>query len=156
MSMSEIDISPREFIYMGIHMLANRLQILGDRYDPTITSKQWHVLAVISKFEKTQPNIGDVANVLGTSRQNIKKIANILQLRGFIKMEKDQRDKRNTLLHLTEQCYEYYEDKKQKEHEYLETIFSGLDDDELKNLMSGMGKLLGNIEHMLEEGQSSP
>ena len=151
MSMSEVDISPQEYIYMSIHMLANRLQILGDRFDPTISSKQWHVLAVISKFDKKQPNIGDIANVLGTSRQNIKKIANILQQRGFIRMEKDKNDMRNILLYLTEQCDEYYKGREQMEHEYLESIFFGLNDDEFKNLKSGMAKLFNNIENLLEE-----
>jgi len=154
MAMSEVDISPQEYIYMAIHMLANRLQILGDRFDPTISSKQWHVLAVISKFEKKQPNIGDIANVLGTSRQNIKKIANILQQRGFIRMEKDKNDMRNILLYLTEQCEAYYKGREQMEREYLESIFSGLDDDELKNIKSGMTKLLTNIENLLEEDRN--
>jgi len=149
--MSEVDISPQEYIYMSIHMLANRLQILGDRFDPTISSKQWHVLAVISKFDKKQPNIGDIANVLGTSRQNIKKIANILQQRGFIRMEKDKNDMRNILLCLTEKCGEYYKGREQMEREYLESIFSGLNDDELKNIKSGMTKLYNNIENMLEK-----
>jgi len=151
--MSDINISAQEYIYMAIHMLANRLQVLGDRFDPTISSKQWHVLAVISKFEKAPPNIGDVANVLGTSRQNIKKMASILQQRGFVRMEKDENDMRNILLNLTEQCAEYYRSREQLEHEYLAGVFSGLDDDMLNALKSGMGLLLGNIESMLEKGQ---
>jgi len=153
MSMSDIDISAQEYVYMAIHMLANRLQVLGDRFDPTVSSKQWHVLAVISKFEKAPPNIGDVAYVLGTSRQNIKKIANILQQRGFIRMEKDRNDMRNILLHLTEQCAEYYRNREQMEREYLESVFSGLDDNVLHDLKNGMGMLLSNIEGMLEKGK---
>ena len=153
MSMSEVNISPQEYIYMAVHMLANRLQILGDRFDPTISSKQWHVLAVISKFDKKQPNIGDVARVLGTSRQNIKKIANILQHRGFIRMEKDKSDKRNILLFLTDQCDEYYKSREQLENEYLASVFSGMDNHSLEGLMSGMSKLLGNIENLLEKGR---
>ena len=140
---------------MATHMLSNRLQILGDRFDPTITSKQWHVLAVISKFDQKQPNIGDVARVLGTSRQNIKKIANILQHRGFVKMEKDRNDMRNILLTLTEQCEEYYKGREQMEHDYLESVFSGLDDEALNSLMSGMSKLLSNVESLLERSEDS-
>jgi len=44
------------------------------------------------------PNIGDIADVLGTSRQNIKKIANILERQGFLKMEKDKNDLRSIQL----------------------------------------------------------
>ena len=150
--MSKADISPREYIYMAIHMLANRLQILGDRFDPTVSSKQWHVLAVISKFDKKQPNIGDVARILGTSRQNIKKIVNILQHRGFIRMEKDKSDMRNILLYLTDHCDEYYKSREHLENEYLTNLFSGIDDSGLYSLMSGMGKLLGNIETLMEKG----
>ena len=91
-------INYQAFIYAAIHTLANRLQVIGDKIDPALSTKQWFVLAAVSKFKDKPPNIGDIADVLGTSRQNIKKMANILERQGFLRMEKDKNDLRNIQL----------------------------------------------------------
>ena len=154
MNTTKMELSNRAFIYGAIHLLANRLQTLGDRLDPAISSKQWLLLAVVSKFKESPPNIGDVAEVFGTSRQNVKKMAILLENRGFLKLEKDKRDLRSIRLFLTEQCYEYFKSREQQENEYLERIFSGLDDEMLHTLCSGMGKLAKNIDTLLEGGKN--
>ncbi|MCL2573178.1 MAG: MarR family transcriptional regulator [Defluviitaleaceae bacterium] len=149
MKLKNIDISNQAFIYAAIHLLSNRMQIIGDKIDLTISSKQWFVLAAVSKFKDTPPNIGDIADGLGTSRQNIKKMANILEQRGFLHMEKDKSDSRNIRLYLTQRCNDYFESREQQEMEYLEGIFSGIDDEILATLREGLGKLVDNIDTML-------
>ena len=152
MKIADADISSQAFIFAAIHFLANRMQVLGDRIDPTVSGKQWFVLAVISKFESAPPNIGDVAAVLGTSRQNIKKMALILERHGFLRLEKDPRDLRNIRLHLTEQCYSYFKGREQQEDAYLEGIFAGMDGEMLDTLRSGMNKLIENMDTLLKTG----
>jgi len=150
LKITDVDISAQAFIFAAIHLLANRMQTLGDKIDPTISSKQWFVLAVVNKFESTPPNIGDVAAVLGTSRQNIKKMALILEKHGFLHLDKDKQDARNIRLFLTEKCYSYFKGREQQENEYLESIFAGIDDKMLTTLRSGMNKMIENIDTMLE------
>ena len=149
MKITDVDIPKQAFIYAAIHVLANRMQALGDKVDPTISTKQWFVLAAVSKFNKPPPNIGDIAKVLGTSRQNIKKMANILEQRGFLKLEKDKNDLRSIQLFLTEQCNEYFKGREQQENEYLKSIFLGMNDEELTALCGGMSKLIENIDALL-------
>ena len=149
MKITDVDIPKQAFIYAAIHVLANRMQALGDKVDPTISTKQWFVLAAVSKFNKPPPNIGDIAKVLGTSRQNIKKMANILEQRGFLKLEKDKNDLRSIQLFLTEQCNEYFKGREQQENEYLKSIFLGMNDEELAALCGGMSKLIENIDALL-------
>ena len=152
MKITDIDVSKQGFIYGAIHLLANRLQTVGDRIDPTISSKQWFLLAVIAKFTEAPPNIGDVAEVLGTSRQNVKKMANILERQGFLKMEKDKSDLRSIQLFLTKKCRAYFKSREQQEIECLERIFVGMDDEILNNLCVGMNKLIENISVILGDG----
>ena len=152
MKITDINMPMQAFIYGGIHILSNRLQTVGDRIDPTISAKQWFLLAVISKFNEKPPNIGDAAEALGTSRQNIKKMALILEKRGFLKLEKDSADLRSIRLFLTEKCGEYFKSREQQEHEYIERIFSGMDDEMLAALCSGIRKLAENIDIMLKDG----
>ena len=150
MKITDVNIPPQPFIFAAIHMLANRFQTLGDRIDPTISSKQWFVLAVVSKFEDTPPNIGDVASVLGTSRQNIKKMALILEKRGFLRLEKDAHDQRNIRLFLTEECYSYFKGREQQENAYLESIFANMDDAALTTLRGTLNTLIQNVDILID------
>ena len=150
MKITNIDIPKQAFIYAAIHLLANRMQNLGNKIDPTISTKQWFVLAAVSKFNKAPPNIGNIAEILGTSRQNIKKMANILVRRGYLTLERDKNDLRSIRLFLTKQCDEYFKNREQQENEYLERIFLGMDDEELVALCNGMSKLIENIDALLD------
>ena len=150
MKITDVDMPMQEFIFATILILSNKLQTLGDKIDPIISTKQWFVLAAISKFIETPPNIGDIANALGTSRQNIKKMTNILEQRGFLKMEKDKNDLRNIQLFLTEQCHDYFKGREQLEINYIKRIFSGIDDKTLNTLCNGISILFHNVENLLE------
>ena len=155
MKITDMDIQKQAFIYGAIHILANRLQTVGDRIDPAISSKQWFLLAIVAKFTESPPNIGDVAEVLGTSRQNVKKMANILEMQGFLKLEKDKDDLRSIRIFLTEKCGDYFKSREQLEVKYIERIFSGIDDEMLDSLCSGLGKLAKNIDVLLEGGANA-
>ena len=143
------------FVYGAIHLLANRMQILGDKIDPTISTKQWFVLATVSKFNETPPNIGDVAKLLGTSRQNIKKMADTLEQRGYLRLEKDQNDLRSTKLFLTVSCYDYFKSREQKENEYINNLFLDIDNEMLDTLCRSMNKLIENIDRMIDNDENS-
>ena len=155
MKITDMDIPKQAYIYGAIQMLANRLQTVGDRIDPTMSSKQWFLLAIVTKFTEVPPNIGDVAEVLGTSRQNVKKMANILERQGFLKLEKDKDDLRSIRLFLTEKCDSYFKSREQLEGEYIERIFSGIDDEVLDSLCAGLGKLAKNIDVLLGGGANA-
>ena len=150
MKITDIDMPKQAFIYGAIHMLSNRLQTVGDRIDPTISSKQWFLLAVVSKFKEAPPNVSNVAEVLGTSRQNVKKMANILEAQGFLRLGKNKSDLRSIQLFLTERCYNYFKSREKQEAEYIERIFSGIDNEALDSLCIGLIKLAENIDKLLE------
>ena len=151
MKLTDIDVSKQAFIYAAIHLLSNRLQTLGDKLDPTISSKQWLLLAAIAQFGERPPNLGDIASGFGVSRQSIKKMANILERRGFLRLEKDQNDLRSIQLFLTEKCNDYFQSREQRDNEYIKRIFRGIDDETLASLSNGMGKLIENLDTLLED-----
>jgi DNA-binding MarR family transcriptional regulator len=150
MKFSQMYLSKPAFIYGAIFSLANRMQTLGDRVDPSVSQKQWFVLATVSVFDDGSPNIGDIAKILGTSRQNIKKIAVILEKKGYLKLEKNKNDLRSIHLLLTDSCYEYFKSREQQENEYIEAIFHDIDDDLINSLCAGMSKLIKNIDCMVD------
>lgn len=155
MKVKQMEMPKQAYIYGAIHILSNRMQTLGDKIDPTISNKQWFLLAVVSKFKETPPNIGNVAEVLGTSRQNVKKMANILEKRGFLKLEKNKSDLRNIQLFLTEKCGDYFKSREQQELEYMAHIFSDIDNKTLDSLCNGLEQLSKNIDKLLGDNTNA-
>ena len=70
---SVITVENRKFIFASLFLLANKLQTVGDRWDETITFKQW-LLLIIIQFKESYPTLTETAELIGTSRQNIKQL----------------------------------------------------------------------------------
>lgn len=113
-------IKMKSYIYGRLFAVANRLQVLGDKFDKNLSTKQWFLIAVIESFEEEKPTISMTAERMGTSRQNVKKMADILKKKGFLEIIKDEHDARIQRLIPTQYCREYFKARGQKEEEYIE------------------------------------
>ena len=142
------NIDEKSFIFGSIFTLANRLQILGDKFDKNITIKQWLLLAGISTYTEYAPTLSEVAILIGNSRQNVKKMALILEREGFLSLVKDSHDARILRLSLTKKCTDYFDNREHKEQVFLDTLFRGLDPVLMNGLYEGIIKLTNNIEEM--------
>jgi len=143
------DMHNKAYIFGTIFTLSNKLQMLGDQMDPKLTVKQWMFLAGIVKSNNHSPTISEVAGLIGSSRQNVKKMAIILEKRGFISMSKDKRDARIVRLTLTECCNKYLKQREQKENAFIEAIFQNLGSQDLDLLARAIRKLDGNVDRIL-------
>lgn len=144
--MNELD--KQAYIFGGIFTLANRLQILGDKLDENITTKQWLLIAIISKSENPSPTLSEVAEIIGSSRQNVKKMATILQKRGFVSLTKDPHDARMVRISLTPECITYFQNRDEKELQFMKKLFAGFDESLTDGLYEGFIKLAENIVEM--------
>lgn len=88
------DLEKKSHIFGSLFILANRVQILGDKVDPVLSIKQWLLIAAIPQFKSGSPTISDIAKMIGSSRQNVKKMALILEKIGFVRLSKDDNDAR--------------------------------------------------------------
>jgi len=55
---------------------------------------------------------------------------------------------RNIKVSLTEKCFDYFKSREQQENDYIEKIFSGIDDELLNSLQKGMSIMIENIDGM--------
>lgn len=122
--------------------MSNRLQLLGDRRYKELSLKQAFVLWNISLFDDYFLNLKDIAQFVGTSSQNVKKIINILEKKGFVKAGKDETDRRSLRVALTTKGKEHYLERGKKEEQYLEELFADFDDEMLMGLYQGLYKLM--------------
>ncbi|MBC8080907.1 MAG: MarR family transcriptional regulator [Gorillibacterium sp.] len=132
-------------IFGVIFALANRLQILGDKLDGNITIKQWLLLAAIFKNPSPSPSLSEVGDMIGNSRQNVKKMAMILEKQGFVTLIKDVSDARMVRISLTPKCIAYFAKRVDKESQFMEKLYNGFEGDLTNGLYNGLIKLFDNI-----------
>lgn len=145
--------SMEAYIYGGIFALSNKLQLIGDKFDYNISTKQWFLIAIIVSFQEEAPTISMTAERIGTSRQNIKKMANILEQRGFLVIVKDKEDGRIQRLELTKHCIDYFEQRREREEKYMESLFADFDKEMLFVFFRGMKQFERNINRMEKENE---
>jgi DNA-binding MarR family transcriptional regulator len=142
------DEAAKGYIFATIFTLANKLQVIGDRFDPNVTIKQWLFLVGLSTC-KEPPMVSEVSDLIGYSRQNAKRIALMLEQTGFVKVIKDPKDNRILRIILTEACRDYFSRRYDKEVDSLNALFSGLDSGLIKGLGEGLKALETNVERIL-------
>lgn len=140
--MSELE--QKAYIFGTIFTLSNRLQVLGDEFDKNITTKQWLFLVGVSRF-KEPPTISEVANFIGYSRQNAKRIASALHETGYVTISKDRNDARALRIKLNPKCTEYFKKRDKREIEFLERLFTGFDTELTDGVYRGLIRLEQNI-----------
>lgn len=137
------------FIFGTIFILANKLQVLGDRILDGMTMKQWLLTALISQFRDGPPTLGEVSELMGSSHQNVKQIALKLQEKGFLRIEKDGVDSRALRLILTEKSDVYWKVREVEDMTFLRELFADLTEEELNVMVCGMRKLNQKVLEML-------
>ncbi len=141
------ELEQKAYAFATIFTLSNRLQVLGDAFDKNITTKQWLFALGVSRF-KEPPTISEVANFIGYSRQNAKRIASALHELGFVTISKDKSDARALRIELTSKCIEYFAERDKREVKFLEELFTGFDAESTLSLHKGITKLEHNVKAM--------
>ena len=136
--------------FAKIFLLNNKLQYIIDKelQKDLLTTKQFLLIAAIEKGFDNPPSVKEVAYALGTSHQNIKQIANQLQRKGFIAMEKDPDDRRVTRLKVTEKNRRYWDSKAGEHEEVVFGLFSFLNEEEISIFHSTINKMLSSLDEI--------
>jgi len=132
----------------NIFILGNRFQAILDRQlkEMGLTAKQWFALEVIREVFSGPPTLNQVAEVLGSSRQNVKELVRKLEARGYITTGPDPRDRRMLRLTLTGASPQEQERRRRLDREFLDQVFSGFSDEEMHCLFEGLERLSGFVQ----------
>lgn len=101
-----------------------------------VTSRQWLLLALLTRRFPTAPTLSEAAEAYGTSRQNVKQLAEQLQDRGFVALRADPGDARKLRIHVLPTVAETFDTpaEQAREAELLRQLFAPLSDDDLRAL----------------------
>ena len=129
----------------------NRLQTAGDSFYEEITCKQFFLMACMSLFQDSAPTANDLAKVMGCSRQNVKEILTSLEKKGFVALNPCETDKRKRMVVLTEKAEKTALKYREKEIEFLEKLYEGVSDEEIKSVYHVLSKMEDNLNLFNEE-----
>lgn len=143
-------IEKEQFVFGSLFLIANKLQVIGDQYlgQDGMTTKQWFLTVMISQFGENAPTLSEVAELMGSSRQNVKQLALKLEEKDFLRIEKDEQDARAVRLKLTEKSRRFWEGRLSKDNQFLIDLFSDFDEGELDNLCNSFNKLFNKIKRL--------
>lgn len=137
----------KKAIFSSLFIATNKLQTLFDNHIPQISLKQFMLLSIVRQ-SKGQMTFTQLGNILGCSRQNIKKLAEILEKKGFITIQQSPYDTRALCICLTEKVKDYFENDFSEYQKELEYLFEVYTDQEIEALFNLMAKLYAGIENL--------
>lgn len=138
-----------KLIFLTLFLYTNKLQTACDKMDDKVSIRQWMVIIMTLQYKKP-PTLSQLAGVLGCSRQNVKKLALILEKNGYITLERDENDGRALVVKLTSKSAQYFEDREQVTNELLYMMFGRLTEGKIQELFILLSKLFEGIEDVEE------
>ena len=134
-------------------VLGQKLKELADSHLKAdgLTINQVLVLIAIERGFNSPPSISEITALLSTSRQNIKQLTNQLAKKGFVKMFKDQTDKRILRVKTTSINQKYWEHKDPEHLVFIDQIFEIFSLKEKKNFDELTDRLISHVQLLLED-----
>ena len=132
-------------IFSSIFVLQNRMQTAGEKLQTKISMKQWLLLAMTAccPEPRTLTNIG---NLMGCSRQNVKKLALALEKKGFVHLQLSNNN--SVLVELTEEVQRYTKEIGERQMKALSLLFSDFSEEEIEQLFFLYSKLYTGLERV--------
>ena len=130
-------------IFTSIFVMQNRMQTAGEKIQTQISMKQWLLLVMTASCPEPR-TLTSVGNLMGCSRQNVKKLAAALEHKDFIKLEQGSSNSLN--IELTEKAQQYFAEMSGRYTKTFELLFSEFSEQEIPQLFKLYSKLYAGIE----------
>ena len=133
-SSGKVDFTGIESSYFLLGLLSafeNRFQAVADRTMKEISWKQFFAIICINMC-KEYPTVKDLAEIMGSSHQNVKQILLKLEKKGFINISADKKDKRKQRIRLTEYCREFCTKNEEMTSDIIRKMFMGISQEQLQ------------------------
>lgn len=132
-------------IFSSIFVLQNRMQTVGEKLQTQISMKQWLLLAMTTCCPEPH-TLTNVGNLMGCSRQNIKKLALTLEKKGYVHLRSGSNN--SVHIELTAEVSKYADEMNERHSQTLSLLFADFSEDEIKQLFQLYAKLYAGIERV--------
>lgn len=137
------------FFLLGVlSAFDNRYQAKADSFFEDISWKQFFVIICINLC-KNPPTIKELAEITGSSHQNVKQILIKLEKKGYIQTLSDETDKRKQRIVLTEKTRIFCESHDEESEKIVHGIFAGIDPQEIAITIKTILQMEKNLEDIM-------
>jgi DNA-binding MarR family transcriptional regulator len=135
-------------VYGMLFAVSNRIQTFGDEQFKDITMKQHFMMIVLELYGKEAPTLSELADAVGCSYQNIKRMAASLEKNNYVTIVEGEKDKRKRHIVMTEKFHKMGESEREMTQAFMEGLYSGISEAELGCVTNVLKKMEDNIKNM--------
>lgn len=144
-------IQKAQITFGNILIAANRIQSIGDKLFWDLSLKQWFLLIVISNMPEKDLSINRIAEVNGTTRQNVRKMLELLRTKGYVELFQGKSDARALDVKLTDKTREFMKANEELGILYTRQLFEGIKEEHLDTVNDVCNKLFCNLENFRKQ-----
>ena len=126
----------------------NRYQAKADKFFEEISWKQFFAIICINMC-KESPTLKELAEIMGSSHQNVKQILNKLEQKGFVETVTDAEDKRKQRLVLTEKTRIFCAEQDEGSQQIIQKIFENIDPNDIRTAIKTIIQMEKNLEEIV-------
>ena len=144
----KIDFTGIELSYFLLGLLSafeNRFQSVADDAIKEISWKQFFAIICIDLC-KSSPTVGELAEIMGSSHQNVKQILLKLEKKGFVNITVDDKDRRKQRIELTEYSREFSAKNDEISANIMKKMFESISDEQLQTTIQTIIQIEDNLK----------
>lgn len=144
----KVDFTGIEMSYFLLGLLSafeNRFQAVADNAMKEISWKQFFAVICINLC-KEKPTVKELAEIMGSSHQNVKQILLKLEKKGFVHIASDKNDKRKQRIELTDYCREFCAKNDEMTTVAIGKMFEGVSPEQLQVTIQTILQIEDNLK----------
>lgn len=148
----KVDFTGIESSYFLLGLLSafdNRFQAVADNAMKVISWKQFFAIICINMC-KESPTVKELAEIMGSSHQNVKQILLKLEKKGFVHIAVDEKDKRKQRIELTDYCREFCMKNDEMSASIMKKMFEGISKEQLQVTIQTIIQMEDNLKNRSE------
>lgn len=149
----KVDFTGIELSYFLLGLLSafeNRFQAVADSTMKEISWKQFFAIICINLC-KDRPTVKELAEIMGSSHQNVKQILLKLEKKGFVSIAVDENDKRKQRIELTDYCRDFCSKNDEMTTNIMKKMFAGVSEEQLQVTIQTIIQIENNLKEIRED-----
>ena len=145
-----VDFAGVESSYFLLGLLSafeNRFQAVADNAIKVISWKQFFAVICINMC-KEKPTVKELAEIMGSSHQNVKQILLKLEKKGFVQITTDEKDKRKQRIELTDYCRKFCAKNDAMSAMAIGKMFEGISQEQLQATIQTIVQIEDNLKKL--------
>ena len=99
-------------------------------------------------MRKEKPTVKELAEIMGSSHQNVKQILLKLEKKGFVAITVDENDKRKQRIELTDYCKEFCAKNDEMTMSIIKKMFAGISEEQLQVTIQTIIQIEDNLKEI--------